>query len=136
MSPAYDGVGRDGIQSGNSNEVRSSDINSSRKKLPPSTTLNRGGVFCDDYLLKVNGKVVDVHVVEAFQFYLKICVCFSPFRRRRWQFDTLKWLRDDIFPEIGIAVWLPMMKPKYPSTPFCRILRAIVTSVIISNLFG
>ncbi|ESO10148.1 hypothetical protein HELRODRAFT_168012 [Helobdella robusta] len=39
-------------------------------------------------------------------------------------------------PRSGVAVWLPMMKPKYPSTPFCRILRAIVTSVIISNLFG
>ncbi|ESN98209.1 hypothetical protein HELRODRAFT_177072 [Helobdella robusta] len=39
-------------------------------------------------------------------------------------------------PRSGVAICLPMMKPKYPSMPFCRILRAIVTSVIISNLFG
>ncbi|ESO08640.1 hypothetical protein HELRODRAFT_169525 [Helobdella robusta] len=37
-------------------------------------------------------------------------------------------------PRSGVAVWLPMMKPKYPSRIlFCRILRAIVTSVIINK---
>ncbi|ESO02022.1 hypothetical protein HELRODRAFT_161245 [Helobdella robusta] len=45
--------------------------------------------------------------------------------------------RTTFSPKSGVAVWLPMMKPKYPSRSlFCRILRAIVTSVIISNLFG